>query len=224
VRHIPHTRSNSEQLHGLRLVAPMLQCGASAMSRAQYPHVSQPQVEPSSGAAGAGPHPPPGYALILCLSPTPMYAFKAERQMPSHSMYHVRFLPTSWWQRVCSVSRPPRHTTCTSVLRCDHGAGQYKPIHAVRFIIGGTIEERILKLQDKKRAVFEGTVGKDATALVSLLARSSAAVVCCACSADATSACCCSVEHGTPTSQQLTNRAVALQARLSEDDLRFLFT
>jgi SNF2 family DNA or RNA helicase len=36
----------------------------------------------------------------------------------------------------------------------------------VRFIIGGTIEERILKLQDKKRAVFEGTVGKDASALV----------------------------------------------------------
>lgn len=48
-------------------------------------------------------------------------------------------------------------------------AGQYKPIHAVRFIIGGTIEERILKLQDKKRAVFEGTVGKDASALVCLL-------------------------------------------------------
>ncbi len=50
------------------------------------------------------------------------------------------------------------------------GAGQYKPIHAVRFIIGGTIEERILKLQDKKQAVFEGTVGKDAAALVRVIA------------------------------------------------------
>ena len=75
----------------------------------------------------------------------------------------------------------------TSQLWC--AAGQYKPIHAVRFIIGGTIEERILKLQDKKRAVFEGTVGKDASALVSVLARPSAVVHCCACSAHATSAC-----------------------------------
>ena len=28
-----------------------------------------------------------------------------------------------------------------------HRLGQYKPIHVTRFIIGGTIEERILKLQ-----------------------------------------------------------------------------
>lgn len=30
-----------------------------------------------------------------------------------------------------------------------------QPITVVRFVIGGTIEERILKLQDKKRLVFE---------------------------------------------------------------------
>lgn len=28
-----------------------------------------------------------------------------------------------------------------------HRLGQFKPIHVTRFIIGGTIEERILKLQ-----------------------------------------------------------------------------
>lgn len=28
-----------------------------------------------------------------------------------------------------------------------HRLGQFKPIHVTRFVIGGTIEERILKLQ-----------------------------------------------------------------------------
>ena len=32
-----------------------------------------------------------------------------------------------------------------------HRLGQYKPIHVTRFIIGGTIEERILKLQARAR-------------------------------------------------------------------------
>lgn len=32
-------------------------------------------------------------------------------------------------------------------------------------VFAGTIEERILKLQGKKQAVFEGTVGRDAEAL-----------------------------------------------------------
>ncbi|KAK9813234.1 hypothetical protein WJX72_011166 [[Myrmecia] bisecta] len=46
-----------------------------------------------------------------------------------------------------------------------HRLGQFKPIHVTRFVIGGTIEERILKLQEKKQLVFEGTVGRDAEAL-----------------------------------------------------------
>ena len=46
-----------------------------------------------------------------------------------------------------------------------HRLGQYKPISVTRFIVAGTIEERILKLQEKKQLVFEGTVGKDAEAL-----------------------------------------------------------
>lgn len=70
---------------------------------------------------------------------------------------HV-FLMDPWWNPAVEAQAQDR----------IHRLGQYKPIHAVRFIIGGTIEERILKLQDKKQAVFEGTVGKDAGALARL--------------------------------------------------------
>lgn len=45
---------------------------------------------------------------------------------------------------------------------------QYKPMRAVRFIIAGSIEERILKLQEKKQLIFEGTVGQDNAALARL--------------------------------------------------------
>lgn len=36
-----------------------------------------------------------------------------------------------------------------------HRIGQYRPIFATRFIIEDTIEERILKLQEKKKLVFD---------------------------------------------------------------------
>lgn len=49
-----------------------------------------------------------------------------------------------------------------------HRLGQFKPITATRFIIAGTIEERILKLQEKKRLIFEGTVGASASAICRL--------------------------------------------------------
>ena len=49
-----------------------------------------------------------------------------------------------------------------------HRIGQTKDIVATRFITAGTIEERILQLQDKKRAVFEGTVGGDAGSMSKL--------------------------------------------------------
>lgn len=38
--------------------------------------------------------------------------------------------------------------------------GQCRPIRAVRFIAEGTVDERILQLQEKKRLVFDGTVGR----------------------------------------------------------------
>lgn len=49
-----------------------------------------------------------------------------------------------------------------------HRLGQHKPIRAMRFVVRNTVEERILRLQDKKRLVFEGTVGGDAASLSQL--------------------------------------------------------
>lgn len=49
-----------------------------------------------------------------------------------------------------------------------HRLGQYRPIRAVRFIAENTVEERILQLQEKKRLVFDGTVGRDAASLTML--------------------------------------------------------
>ncbi|CAN4109967.1 unnamed protein product [Withania somnifera] len=40
-----------------------------------------------------------------------------------------------------------------------HRIGQYKPVRVVRFVIENTVEEQILKLQEKKELVFEGTIG-----------------------------------------------------------------
>lgn len=49
-----------------------------------------------------------------------------------------------------------------------HRLGQYRPMHCVRFVLGGTIEERILKLQEKKQLMFEMTVGRDPGAAMRL--------------------------------------------------------
>ncbi|KAK9828076.1 hypothetical protein WJX81_000538 [Elliptochloris bilobata] len=67
---------------------------------------------------------------------------------------HVMLLDP-WWNPAVEAQAQDR----------IHRLGQHKPIDVTRFVIGGTIEERILKLQEKKRLVFEGTVGKDAEAL-----------------------------------------------------------
>lgn len=57
-------------------------------------------------------------------------------------------------------------TDCADPLFSLHvDAGQYRPIRAVRFIAENTVEERILQLQEKKRLVFDGTVGRDAGSL-----------------------------------------------------------
>jgi hypothetical protein len=46
-----------------------------------------------------------------------------------------------------------------------HRLGQYRPIRAVRFVAEGPVEERVLQLQEKKRLVFDGTIGRDAGSL-----------------------------------------------------------
>ena len=53
--------------------------------------------------------------------------------------------------------------------RC-HRIGQTRAIRVVRFVAEGTVEERVLQLQEKKRLVFDGTVGRDAGSLKMLTA------------------------------------------------------
>ena len=68
------------------------------------------------------------------------------------------FLMDPWWNPAAEWQALDR----------IHRLGQFKPMRAVRFIIAGSIEERIVKLQGKKQLIFEGTVGQDAGALARL--------------------------------------------------------
>ena len=65
------------------------------------------------------------------------------------------YLMDPWWNPAAEYQAIDR----------AHRLGQQKPIRAVRFVVRNTVEERILRLQDKKRLVFEGTVGGDAASL-----------------------------------------------------------
>ncbi|KAJ3386689.1 DNA repair protein rad16 [Lobulomyces angularis] len=49
-----------------------------------------------------------------------------------------------------------------------HRLGQHRPIRITRMIIENSIESRILQLQEKKKALFDSTVGKDVAALAKL--------------------------------------------------------
>ncbi|KAF3788376.1 ATP-dependent helicase [Nymphaea thermarum] len=68
------------------------------------------------------------------------------------------FLMDPWWNPAVEQQAQDR----------IHRIGQYKPIRVVRFVIANTIEERILKLQEKKKLVFEGTVGGSSEVLARL--------------------------------------------------------
>lgn len=68
------------------------------------------------------------------------------------------FLMDPWWNPAAEMQAIDR----------AHRIGQHKPVRAVRFIMRGTVEERIVLLQDKKRLVFEGTVGGDLGSLARL--------------------------------------------------------
>ncbi|KAF1326725.1 Atp-dependent helicase, partial [Globisporangium splendens] len=70
------------------------------------------------------------------------------------------FLMDPWWNPAAESQAIDR----------THRLGQFKPIQATRFIIAGTVEERILKLQEKKRLIFEGTVGASVSAVCRLTA------------------------------------------------------
>jgi len=68
------------------------------------------------------------------------------------------FLMDPWWNPAAEEQALDR----------THRLGQHRPITAVRLVIAGSIEERILKLQEKKKLVFEGTIGQDSQALARL--------------------------------------------------------
>nr|XP_016451250.1 PREDICTED: ATP-dependent helicase rhp16-like [Nicotiana tabacum] len=61
---------------------------------------------------------------------------------------HV-FIMDPWWNSAVERQAQDR----------IHRIGQYKPVRIMRFAIENTIEEKILKLQEKKELVFEGTIG-----------------------------------------------------------------
>lgn len=65
------------------------------------------------------------------------------------------YIMDNWWNPAAEMQAIDR----------THRLGQYRPIRAVRFIAKGTVEERVLQLQEKKRLVFDGTVGRDAGSL-----------------------------------------------------------
>ena len=68
------------------------------------------------------------------------------------------FLLDPWWNPAAELQAIDR----------THRLGQTRPIKAVRLICQNTVEERILQLQEKKRLVFDGTVGGDAASLTRL--------------------------------------------------------
>jgi len=56
-----------------------------------------------------------------------------------------------WWNPAAEMQALDR----------THRLGQHRTITAMRYVMGGTVEERIVALQDKKRLVFDATVGHD---------------------------------------------------------------
>lgn len=70
---------------------------------------------------------------------------------------HV-FLLDPWWNPAVEHQARDR----------IHRLGQNRPVTIHRFVVRGSIEERILKLQQKKELVFESTVGSDPGALAKL--------------------------------------------------------
>ncbi|XP_025888010.1 ATP-dependent helicase rhp16 [Solanum lycopersicum] len=65
------------------------------------------------------------------------------------------FLMDPWWNPAVEQQAQDR----------IHRIGQYKPVWIVRFVIENTIEENVIELQEKKKFLFEGTVGGSSEAL-----------------------------------------------------------
>ena len=70
---------------------------------------------------------------------------------------HV-FVLEPWWNPAVEMQ----------AIQRAHRIGQTKPVKALRFCTMGTIEERMMQLQDKKKLVFEGTIDNNIEALTRL--------------------------------------------------------
>jgi len=87
-----------------------------------------------------------------------MISLKAGGQALNLTVANHIFLMDPWWNPAAEMQAIDR----------THRFGQHRAIRAVRFIATNTVEERILQLQEKKRLVFDGTVGGDAKSLTML--------------------------------------------------------
>ena len=67
---------------------------------------------------------------------------------------HV-FLLDPWWNPACEMQ----------AIQRAHRIGQTRPVKAVRFISANTIEEKIIKLQEKKQLVFDASIDGSSTSL-----------------------------------------------------------
>eukprot|EP00929_Paragymnodinium_shiwhaense_P049548 TRINITY_DN24987_c0_g1_i7.p2 TRINITY_DN24987_c0_g1~~TRINITY_DN24987_c0_g1_i7.p2 ORF type:complete len:120 (-),score=14.91 TRINITY_DN24987_c0_g1_i7:85-444(-) len=68
------------------------------------------------------------------------------------------FLMDPWWNPAQELQ----------AIQRAHRIGQTRKVRAIRFVSSGTIEEKMLQLQDKKQCVFDCTVGGNNLALTKL--------------------------------------------------------
>jgi len=87
-----------------------------------------------------------------------LISLKAGGQALNLTVANYIYLMDPWWNPAAEMQAIDR----------THRLGQYRAIRAIRFIATNTVEERILQLQEKKRLVFDGTVGGDAKSLTML--------------------------------------------------------
>ena len=70
---------------------------------------------------------------------------------------HV-FLLDPWWNPACEMQ----------AIQRAHRIGQTRQVKAVRLICSGTIEEKIVKLQEKKQLVFDASIDGSQTSMAKL--------------------------------------------------------
>jgi DNA repair protein RAD16 len=70
------------------------------------------------------------------------------------------FVMDPWWNPAAELQ----------AIQRAHRIGQTRPVKATRFVGAGTIEEKIIELQQKKQSVFDVTVGNSNAALQRLTA------------------------------------------------------